>query len=229
MNREKIIDEVSAEAQDKTSKQGAAYNYLRSAIITGKLPPEKPLIEREICEKLNVSRTPVREALRRLGSEGLVEFVPNRGVFVAGLTKDRTTQLYEMKEALECMAAKLCAERASDEDIERMAECIEKHRLYAAKNEMEIAVDLDLKFHVLLVESAKSGLIEQQAKSLLLQTRRLSQLAVYDTDKTENFISQHEEILLNIRNHDAGAAAAAVSRHIRFIEQFQWERWGMLF
>jgi DNA-binding GntR family transcriptional regulator len=110
-----------------------------------------------------------------------------------------------------------------------MAECIEKHRLYAAKNEMEIAVDLDLKFHVLLVESAKSGLIEQQAKSLLLQTRRLSQLAVYDTDKTENFISQHEEILLNIRNHDAGAAAAAVSRHIRFIEQFQWERWGMLF
>ena len=77
--------DISAESI-KESKQSVAYNYLRMAIITGRYPPEKPLVEREICDKLGVSRTPVREALRRLGSEGLVDFIPNRGVFVAGVT-----------------------------------------------------------------------------------------------------------------------------------------------
>ncbi|MGN1001668.1 MAG: GntR family transcriptional regulator [Oscillospiraceae bacterium] len=213
----------------RPSKQSVAYSYLRTAIITGRFPPEKPLVEREICDKLGVSRTPVREALRRLGSEGLVDFVPNRGVFVAALSKEKAAQLYEMKEALEGMAARLCAERASEDALARMAECIALHRSYAENGEFEIAVDLDLRFHVILVESCGNPLIEQHAKSLLLQTRRLSQLAVYDTDQMEQFIRQHQTILDSIRNHDVTASIEAVSRHIRFVEQFQWDRWGMLF
>lgn len=213
----------------KESKQSVAYSYLRSAIITGRYPPEKPLVEREICDKLGVSRTPVREALRRLGSEGLVDFIPNRGVFVAGISKDKAMQLYEMKEALEGMAAKLCAERGGEEAVLRLSDCINMHREYADRGEMEIAVDLDLRFHVLLVENCGNPLIEQQAKSLLLQTRRLSQLAVYDTDHICDFIAQHEAILENIRRHDGNGAAGAVGSHIRYVQQFQWERWGMLF
>lgn len=220
---------VSGGETPRQSKQSVAYSYLRSAIITGRFPPEKPLIEREICDKLGVSRTPVREALRRLGSEGLVDFIPNRGVFVAALSKEKAIQLYEMKEALECMAARLCAERAGEDSIARLEECIGLHRAYSDKGEFEIAVDLDLRFHVLLVESCGNPLIEQHAKSLLLQTRRLSQLAVYDTDQMENFIRQHQDILDGIKAHDASAAAEAVGRHIRFVEQFQWDRWSMLF
>ena len=219
---------VSTEGS-KESKQSVAYSYLRSAIITGRYPPEKPLIEREICDKLGVSRTPVREALRRLGSEGLVYFIPNRGVFVSGLSKDKARQLYELKEALEGMAARLCAERGDEESIARLAECIEMQRSYAARDEIEIAVDLDLRFHVLLVESCGNKMIEEQAKSLLLQTRRLSQLAVYDTDHSGEFLDQHRYILDCIRAHDGNSAADAVGRHIRFIQKFQWERWGMLF
>lgn len=213
----------------KESKQCVAYNYLRSAILTGRFPPEKPLVEREICTKLNVSRTPVREALRRLGSEGLVDFIPNRGVFVSGLSKDKALQLYEMKEALEGMAAKLCAERCSEEAIARLSDCIATHREYANRNELEIAVDLDLRFHVLLVESCGNPLLEQHAKSLLLQTRRLSQLAIYDPDHIDDFIAQHEAILDQIKRHDINGAAAAVANHIRYVQQFQWERWSMLF
>lgn len=233
-HQEPVLNEIETDigsAGDTTrpSKQSVAYNYLRTAIITGRFPSEKPLVEREICDKLGVSRTPVREALRRLGSEGLVDFIPNRGVFVSALSKEKATQLYEMKEALECMAARLCAERASEDALTRMAECIELHRSYAEKGEFEIAVDLDLRFHVILVESCGNPLIEQHAKSLLLQTRRLSQLAVYDTDYMEQFTSQHQTILDSIRSHDVVAATEAVSQHIRFVEQFQWDRWGMLF
>lgn len=213
----------------KESKQSVAYSYLRSAIITGRYPPEKPLVEREICDKLGVSRTPVREALRRLGSEGLVDFIPNRGVFVSGITKEKAMQLYEMKEALECMAAKLCAERGGEEALMRLTDCINMHRQYADRGEMEIAVDLDLRFHVILVESCGNPLIEQQSKSLLLQTRRLSQLAVYDTDHIYDFIDQHAAVVDAIGAHNGAAAAAAVAAHIRFVQQFQWERWGMLF
>ncbi len=220
--------DISAESI-KESKQSVAYNYLRMAIITGRYPPEKPLVEREICDKLGVSRTPVREALRRLGSEGLVDFIPNRGVFVAGVTKEKALQLYEMKEALEGMAAKLCAERGGEETVMRLADCISMHKEYADKGEIEIAVDLDLRFHTLLVESCGNPLIEQQAKALLLQTRRLSQLAVYDADHMDYFIDQHNEILERIRCHDGPAAAMAVGSHIRYVQQFQWDRWSMLF
>jgi len=213
----------------KESKQSVAYSYLRSAIITGRYPPEKPLVEREICDKLGVSRTPVREALRRLGSEGLVDFIPNRGVFVSGISKEKAMQLYEMKEALEGMAAKLCAERGGPECVRLLEECIKMHRGYAERGEMDIAVDLDLRFHVLLVENCGNAMIAQHAKSLLLQTRRLSQLAVYDADYVYDFIGQHEYIVDRIRSGDGNGAVDAVGRHIRFIQKFQWERWGMLF
>jgi DNA-binding GntR family transcriptional regulator len=96
-------------------KQHLAYDYLKESIISGKFPPNKPLIERELCDTLGVSRTPVREALRRLSSDGFVDFVPGRGTVVTRLTMDDMVHVYELKEALDKMAVKLCIQRKTDE------------------------------------------------------------------------------------------------------------------
>lgn len=222
--------QLPKEAPDtKKYKQALAYEYLKNSIITGRLPPEKQLIEREICEKLGLSRTPVREAFRQLGSEGLVDFLPGRGVVVSSLTQEKAQQLYELKQALECMAARLCALRAEEKELEAMGECIGLHQQSFSLGRLSMAADVDLQFHVLLLEAAHSPMLEQEGKSLLLQARRLSQLAVYDADQTENFIAQHREILTAIEARDPDRAAAAVSRHIDFVQGFQWDRWEMLF
>ena len=217
------------EADTKKYKQALAYEYLKNSIITGRLPPEKQLIEREICEKLGLSRTPVREAFRQLGSEGLVDFLPGRGVVVASLTLEKARQMYELKQALECMAARLCAQRAGEKELEAMSECIRLHEQSFALGKMSMAADVDLQFHVLLLEGSASPMLEQSGKALLLQARRLSQLAVYDADQTESFISQHREIFSAIESREPDRASAAVSAHIDFIRRFQRDRWDMLF
>jgi DNA-binding GntR family transcriptional regulator len=88
-----------------------AYEKLKKAIIDYEFPPGKLLIERELCELIGVSRTPVREALRRLSSDGFVDFVPGRGTVVTRLTKEDMIHIYELKEALDKMAVKLCIQR----------------------------------------------------------------------------------------------------------------------
>lgn len=210
-------------------KQGFVYDYLKDSIITGRLAPEKQLVEREICDQLGVSRTPVREAFRRLSSEGLVDFLPGSGVVVASLTKEKAEQLYELKQALEGMAARLCARRATDEELSAMSDCIARHRSAYEEGVQEAAVDMDARFHELLIAGAHSPMLEQHTRELLLQARRLSQLAVYDADETPNFISQHEDILRAVKLHDPDRAQSAVVRHIEYVKQFQWRRWAMLF
>jgi DNA-binding GntR family transcriptional regulator len=216
-------------AARKLYKQSVAYDYLRTSIITGIYPPEKPLIERDICDRLGVSRTPVREAFRRFSSEGLVEFLPGRGVVAASLTKEKAEQLHELKEALECMAAKLGVLRMTDNDFSAMEACLRRHREAVLRREVEAAADLDLRFHILLVEGARSPMLEQQAKSILWQTRRLSQLSVCDSENSGEFIAQHTSIFEALKRRDAQEAAAAVSRHIESVKEFQWERWNLLF
>ena len=214
---------------EKRYKQSVVYEYLKNSIITGKLPPEKQLVEQEICDKLGVSRTPVREAIRMLTSDGLVDFSPGKGAMVATITKEKAADMYELKEALEAHAARLCAERNDPEVIAKLEDCLRHHKDAYLNREISATADIDLQFHILLLEGSKSSMLEEAGKSLLVQARRLSQLAVYDSDQTQNFIAQHEKVLDAIKAGDGYAAARAISEHIRFIKDFQWKRWAMLF
>ena len=214
---------------DRQSKQSVAYEYLKTSIITGKLPPEKQLVERDICEKLGLSRTPVREAFRQLSSEGLVDFTPGKGVIVVGMTMDKARQMYELKEALETMAVRLSAEKATAEELEQMQQCIYRHRDAFDHKQFGLAADIDMHFHILLLKGSKNPLIERYARSILGQTRRLAQLCVYDAEKMDKFIAQHQKIYDCIASGDGDGAARALSKHIAYVEKFQWDRWRMLF
>ena len=205
-------------------KQDYAYDRMKHAIISGVFPPEKLLVERELCEMLGVSRTPVREALRRLSSEGLVESHPGRGMFVTRLNAADARQIYELKEALERMAVRLCILRMTGGELEELGGCLAAHEQAYARGDNELVADMDLQFHILLVEFARSAKIEEHAKAILVQTRRLSQLSVYDTSHTEKFLKEHRAIYEALRAGDAAAAEEAVSRHIASIGAFQLAR-----
>lgn len=212
-----------------TYKQAYAYDRLKHAIISGVFPPEKLLVERELCELLGISRTPVREALRRLSSEGLVESHPGRGMFVTRLSVKDTLELYELKEALERMAVRLCIQRMTEEDLPVLHSCLEAHEQAYRAGNAELAADQDLQFHTLLVEFARSPRIEASAKAILAQTRRLSQISVGDPSHTQLFIQEHRAIYDALVSKDAAAAEAAVSRHITSIGAFQTIRLRLFF
>ena len=101
---------------------GSAYDEIRRGIVEGRYRPGERLVEQRIAEELDLSRTPVREAFRRLQSEGLVEVQPNRGVSVRGLTVDEIGDLYELRARLEAMAAERAATRALAEELVKLTE-----------------------------------------------------------------------------------------------------------
>ena len=157
-------------------KQDYAYDRMKHAIISGVFPPEKLLVERELCEMLGVSRTPVREALRRLSSEGLVESHPGRGMFVTRLNAADARQIYELKEALERMAVRLCILRMTGGELEELGGCLTAHEQAYARGDNELVADMDLQFHILLVEFARSAKIEEHAKAILVQEEQIEAL-----------------------------------------------------
>lgn len=210
-------------------KQDYAYDYLKQAIISGEFPPEKLLVEWEICEKLDISRTPVREALRRLSSEGLVDAHPGRGTFVTRVTAEDMRYIYELKEALERMAVRFCIQRMAGGELAEMKRCLTAHERAYVEQKFELAADMDLQFHVQLMEYARSPKIEEHAKMLLSQTRRLSQISVYDTSNIWKFIEEHRAIYEAIAAQDIPAAEAAVSRHIDSIIKFQGDKRSLFF
>lgn len=208
----------------QASKQSIAYGYLCSSIISGRMAPGTPIIEREVCERLGVSRTPVREALRRLSSEGLVDFITNRGAFVSGLTKEKVRQLYEVKEALETMAAVLCTRRAGEKELREIEKCINTQERHVAEGAIEQSLDDDVHFHILLVKSCGNPMLEQHAISLTLQTRRM--MSAYDVNRMSEYIRQHRSILKGIRTGNVSAVVTAVGEHIKTVSEFQLEHWG---
>ncbi len=108
------IDKSSLTLRERTTEA------LRNAILNGYFKPNQRLVERELCDQTGVSRTSVREALRHLEAEGLVQRVPNQGIFVAALSVDDAGQIYEVREALEAAAGRQFAARADDKEIEEL-------------------------------------------------------------------------------------------------------------
>lgn len=102
------------------------FESLREAIIIGKLSPGERMMEIQLAEEMGVSRTPIREAIRKLELEGLVVMIPRKGAYVAGVSLKDIADVFEIRRALEGLAAELAAERASDEEFEEMERCLVK-------------------------------------------------------------------------------------------------------
>ena len=105
--------------EDKNKKE-LAYDYLKEMIVNGELKPGSLLVERQLCERLSTSRTPVREAIQKLSGEGLVETILSKGSFVKSITYEDISQIYDIREYLESLAVKLCCQNATNANIEAL-------------------------------------------------------------------------------------------------------------
>lgn len=191
------------------------YDHLRTEILDGRLEPGAELIEVALAEQLGVSRGPLREAIGRLAAEGLVTVSPRRGAVVRSLSKEEFLELYQVREALERMAAQLAVPRLSDEQFEELASLNAEMEAHAAGNEVESFFEANLAFHARLLEASGNRKLEELYRQLLDQLGRYRLRSLTLRGNLKRSVSEHKAILRAARRGDAERTAQLMAEHIR--------------
>ena len=187
------------------------YITLKQAILTGALQPDLKLNEVKIAEQLNVSATPVREAFRKLAKDNLVVIKPWRGVTVKGYSPEEIIALYQCREVMEGLAARLCATLITDEQMEELEYVWHKWR---KTTDSATLVRCNNQFHSLIVHFSGNERIIDFLADLSEMINRDMYLSTLDSDRTHHSTEEHEHILDAIRRRDPEAAETAMRHHI---------------
>ena len=190
-----------------------AYDQLISAIETGGLCPGDRLLETELAAKFGVSRTPVREAIRRLESDGIVEHKPRVGAVVRSLGQQEIVELYEMRIVLEATAATMAAQHASVAELDTLDQ-LNTDMAAASGNAFAVAA-LNRRFHNCIMNAARNRFLAQSYNALSHALVVLGKTTLASTDRVEQVCAQHHAIIQALRAGDGTAAAQAMRDHMQ--------------
>ena len=200
--------------EEHYSLGGKVFQQLKSSILAGEFENGAELREVSLAKKLGVSRTPIREALRQLEQEGLVEIYPNRGAYVKGITYKDVEDIFRIRARLEGLCAEMAVSSITQEQLDKLEEIILLSKFYEEKKDMEHLLKMDSQFHEVLFESCGSKMLEHQLKDYhqYVQNARLRSLK--RQERARKSTQEHEEILLAIKDRDAKRADELATRHI---------------
>jgi DNA-binding GntR family transcriptional regulator len=190
------------------------YGRLRSAIITGHFSPGERFVERSLTARLTVSRTPIREALKRLEQEGLIVCYPHRGCFVRSPSFEEACQAYEMRRVAEGMSGELAASRATESDLERIREVLERGRAALKADDREAMLMHNNEFHQLQASAARNVFLENQLRLLSAYVDLLRGRRWMASDRAPSTQSEHEAILHALENRDSRLARQLNETHV---------------
>jgi DNA-binding GntR family transcriptional regulator len=191
------------------------YDHLRAEILAGRLEPGAELAEVALAEQLGVSRGPIREAIGRLASEGLVTVRPRRGAVVSSLSKEEFLELYQVREALELMAVKLAVPRLRPDDIAGLQLLIDQMAAHAERERVMEFFEANAAFHARLVEASGNTKILELYRQLLDQLGRYRKRSLLLRGNMQRSVAEHAAILRAAKRGDAARASHLMSEHIR--------------
>jgi len=203
---------------DEQSLADRAYYAIREWIVTLDLPPGSVVNERELMGRLGVGRTPVREALRDLAREQLVEVFPRRGIFVSGVDVGDIAGLSEVRLVLECQAARLAAERSNDADRAETVSLLEELAGTAGDRGERQLIDLDQRIHRHVYRCTHNPFLEATLEEYYVLTLRIWFLALDRVERLGDAIREHREILEAIRDGEADRAEEVMRSHVAGFE-----------
>lgn len=194
------------------------FETLRDTIISGKMGPGERLMEIQLAEEMGVSRTPVREAIRKLELEGFVVMVPRKGAYVAGVSIKDIVDVFEVRAALEGLAARLAAERATEEELDLLERSIVSINEVSDGKNINQTIERDIDFHEALYQASRNqkliGIITNLKEQL--QRYRATSLAVEGRPK--DAVDEHKHIVEAISERDGDLAAKLAQEHIENAE-----------
>jgi DNA-binding GntR family transcriptional regulator len=193
-----------------------AYRLLRDAILSpGGLAAGAHIDEKEFSERLGISRTPVREAVRRLEVEGLVKRAPRRGVFVTDLSPEAIDELYSLREVLEGLAARLASARATDAEIQKLRETYDRYAGAVRAHDVAKIFERDVDFHDLIARASRSERLQATIKIFRNQLSLLRTRSVTIAGRSEKALAEMGRVLDAIARRAPDDAEEAMRRHIR--------------
>ena len=190
------------------------FEALREAILSGSLAPGERLMEIQLAEDMGVSRTPVREAIRKLELEGFVVMIPRKGTYVAGLSMKQMSEVFEVRAALEELAVDLSAERISDEELEQLEHLLISISDEMVKDDIETIVKLDEEFHDLLYKTARNSRLSSAINHLTEQMHRYRTASLSYPGRLKSALEEHRNIVEAIARRDGDAARKAAREHM---------------
>jgi len=193
----------------------SAYEVIRDEIISNKVRAGERINDRELAARLGVSRTPIREALLRLGREGFVVTVPRQGTYVKTLSQDEIREIYIIREALEAAAARIAAQIIDEDSLAQLGRYARVFEQAIKARDYSECTRIDVAFHNLIVKSSNLRRLYETCKRMHLQTVSISVPTPYYAEKLPKYAREHHQILEAFENHDGDLAEAVVRSHIR--------------
>lgn len=198
------------------SLKDRTYRILKDAISSMNIyapDAELRLDERQLSERLGISRTPLREALVRLEQEGLVRVVPRRGIFIVRKTKAEILELITVWAALESMAARLATEHASAEEIASLRRLFTGFESGGAEAHIDEYSERNIQFHQAILKMSGCQLLLDTADRLFLHVRGIRTQTIHEADRAARSVIDHMQIIEAIEARDAGLASRLVREH----------------
>lgn len=194
------------------------FEALRDAIIKGALKPGERLMEVQLAEELGVSRTPVREAIRKLELEDLVVMIPRKGAYVSGISLKGIADVFEVRAAVEALAAGLAAERITAEELEELERILVKKAEIIEANNLERLVEIDTLFHECLYQASRNGKLIQIINNLSEQIHRFRSTSLASPGRMKEALEEHRKIVEAISERNITLAQALAQEHIENAE-----------
>jgi DNA-binding GntR family transcriptional regulator len=192
----------------------AVYEVLRRSILDGELPPGHRLRSDVLANELKVSRTPVREALRKLETEGLVD-ASRSGLVVRQSSEEDLIEIFYLREALEGMAARLAAENATRAEIDELHALFEDMEAVAARGDIALVRKLTGEFHVLVCRASHNKRLIQSLQGLLDHVRQAQSSTLYMPGRPADALKEHRALLRAIEKRDPDLAETLARQHRR--------------
>ncbi len=198
---------------------------LRAMITEGALAPGARLNERVLCERLRVSRTPLREAFKVLAAERLVELSPNRGASVVALSRSDVEQLFELMGALEGLAGQLAAERRTEAELAEIRALHFEMLAAHARRDLPAYYDLNRRIHVAISRCARNDMLAETYDSVNTRIQNLRFRSNFNQDKWNHAVREHQQMLEALETGNGSALRALLEIHLRNKRDAVLEQW----
>jgi len=195
------------------------FDVLRSSIASGALPPGERLMENQLAEQLRVSRTPVREAIRKLEQEGFVVMVPRRGTYVADISIRDISEVFEIRTALEVLAAGLAAERMTDNDLEKLERLLVEIGQLIDRGDTAKLVEADCRFHDILYSATHNKTLANIINNLREKFTPFRTISYAYPGRAKPSLEEHRRLVEALAQRNSLLAQQLARKHMEKAEQ----------
>jgi DNA-binding GntR family transcriptional regulator len=192
----------------------ATYSAVKQVLLSSKYSPGGRVAIDELCRSLDVSRTPVFDALNRLETEGLVEIVPRKGVYLVTFSKEKAHELYAVREVLEGMATRLSAKNLTDKQLDQLRKNLEKQSSCLETGDTEGYASATIKFHNVILEAAANKTLERSLSAIYSQMEALRLRTLYLPTRLRQSFAEHQQIFQALLKRDPELCEHEARKHI---------------